>query len=113
MAFFGKSAKKLKNTSIDEKAVETMLQREKVAGHLSKSWVDNLMSAAETDKRMKEAGFEPMDLGGKKFGGELQVNPYYKRGQQQIPQRPTKCPGCGAPTERKQKCNYCGSEFPW
>lgn len=113
MGFFGKSSKKLKNTSIDEKAVEAMLQREVVAEHLAKSWVDNLMSADAADKRMKELGYERMDLGGRKFDGELQVNPFFKRGQQSRPQRPTKCPGCGAPTERKLKCNYCGSEFPW
>jgi len=89
-----------------------MAQREAVARHLATQWVNN-MSSADTDKRMKEAGYEPMDLGGRKFNSELQVNPFYKRGQIQKEKRPEKCPGCGAPTERKSKCNYCGSVFPW
>lgn len=109
MRFF-KSKNKPKPNIISSDSVH---QREVVAEHLAKSWVDNLMSVDATDKRMKEAGFEPMDLGGRKFDGELQVNPFYKRGQAPKLERPAKCPGCGAPTERKLKCNYCGIEFPW
>jgi len=86
------------------------IQRERVAKHLSESWVNNLLvSAEETDKRMKAAGYIPMDLGGRKFDGELQVNPLFKRQTQ----RPKTCPGCGAPTGQKLKCDYCGSGLPW
>lgn len=79
MGFF----KHLKKHSIKKTAPPppALVQREAVAKHLAKSWVENLESGDVTDQRMKAAGYVPMGYNGKKFNGELQVNPFFTRGK--------------------------------